>query len=96
MVQQPGEAEVDACPSNHQPDLDDPLPDPPRQLRLRVRPGGSGQGRLEGRLAICDQLVANLLFMPIFARLRSVPLAAGDILIVWATIIWLMAGVWPL
>ena len=33
-------------------------------------------------------LVANLLFMPIFAGLRNVPLAAVDIVIVWATIIW--------
>ncbi len=40
-------------------------------------------------------LVTNLLFMPIFAGLRSVPLAAVDIVIVWATIIWLMVAVWP-
>jgi len=41
-------------------------------------------------------LLANLLFMPIFAGLRNVPLAAADILIVWTTIIWLRAGLWPL
>ena len=40
-------------------------------------------------------LAANLLFMPIFAGLRNVPLAAADILIVWATILWSMAAVWP-
>ena len=40
-------------------------------------------------------LVANLLFMPIFARLRNVPLATVDILIVWATLIWCMVAVWP-
>ena len=40
-------------------------------------------------------LVANLLFMPIFAGLRNVPLAAADILIVWATILWCMVAVWP-
>jgi translocator protein len=39
-------------------------------------------------------LVANLLFMPIFAGLRSVPLAAVDIVIVWATIIWCVVAVW--
>src|SRR5579871_1696630 len=39
-------------------------------------------------------LVANLLFMPIFAGLRSLPLAAGDILIVWATIISCVIAVW--
>ena len=40
-------------------------------------------------------LVANLLFMPIFAGLRNVPLAAADILIVWASIIWCVIAVWP-
>lgn len=40
-------------------------------------------------------LVANLLFMPIFAGRRSVPLAAADIVIVWATIIWCVVVVWP-
>ena len=33
--------------------------------------------------------------MPIFAGLRNVPLAAADILIVWATIIWCVVAVWP-
>src|ERR1700745_430022 len=40
-------------------------------------------------------LVANLLFMPIFAGLRNVPLACVDIVIVWGTIIWGGVGVWP-
>lgn len=40
-------------------------------------------------------LVANLLFMPIFSGLRNVPLAAADIVIVWATILWCMITVWP-
>jgi tryptophan-rich sensory protein len=40
-------------------------------------------------------LIANLLFMPIFSGLRSVPLAAADILVVWATIVWCVAAVWP-
>ena len=40
-------------------------------------------------------LVANLLFMPIFSGLRSVPLAAVDIVIVWATINWCVVAVWP-
>ena len=40
-------------------------------------------------------LVANLLFMPLFAGLRSVPMAAVDIVIVWATIIWCVVAVWP-
>jgi tryptophan-rich sensory protein len=39
-------------------------------------------------------LVANLLFMPIFSGLRNVPLAAVDIVIVWATIIWCVIAVW--
>ena len=40
-------------------------------------------------------LIANLLFMPIFAGLRNVPLAASDIVIVWATIIWCVVAIWP-
>lgn len=39
-------------------------------------------------------LVANLLFMPIFSGLRNMPLAAVDILIVWSTIIWCVVAVW--
>ncbi len=45
-------------------------------------------------LPFAVNLVANVLFMPLFAGLRSVPLAAADILLVWATIIWLMVAVW--
>ena len=40
-------------------------------------------------------LVANLMFMPIFSGLRNVPLAAVDILVVWATIIGTMIVIWP-
>jgi tryptophan-rich sensory protein len=40
-------------------------------------------------------LVANLLFMPIFAGLQNVPMAAVDIVIEWATIIWCVIAVWP-
>ena len=46
-------------------------------------------------LPFAINLVANLLFMPIFAGLRNVPLACVDILIVWATIIWCVVAVWP-
>ena len=53
--------------------------------------------RVPGRVALpfAINLVANLLFMPIFAGLRSVPLAAADILIVWATLVWCVVAVWP-
>ena len=55
------------------------------------------RGKVPGRVAVpfAVNLVANLLFMPIFAGLRNVPLAAADILLVWATIIWCVAAVWP-
>ncbi len=46
-------------------------------------------------LPLVVNLVANLLFMPIFSGLRNVPLAAVDIVIVWATIIWSVFAVWP-
>jgi len=38
-------------------------------------------------------LIANLLFMPIFSGLRNLPLALADILIVWSTILWMMISV---
>jgi tryptophan-rich sensory protein len=46
-------------------------------------------------LPFAVNLVANLLFMPIFAGLRDVPLAAADIVIVWATIPLCVVAVWP-
>ncbi len=55
------------------------------------------RGQLPRKVAVpfAINLVANLLFMPIFSGLRNVPLAAADILIVWATIIWCVVAVWP-
>ena len=46
-------------------------------------------------LPFAVNLVANLLFMPIFSGLRNVPLAAADILIAWVTILCGIAVVWP-
>ncbi len=40
-------------------------------------------------------LVANLVFTPIQFGLRNLPLALVDILIVWGTILWMMAAIWP-
>lgn len=46
-------------------------------------------------LPFAINLIANLLFMPIFSGLRNVPLAAVDIVIVWTTILWCAFAVWP-
>lgn len=53
--------------------------------------------RIPRRLAVpfAVNLMANLLFMPIFSGMRNVPLAAADIVIVWATILWCVIAVWP-
>ncbi len=40
-------------------------------------------------------LVANLIFTPIQFGMRNLPLASADILIVLATIVWMMIAVWP-
>ena len=40
-------------------------------------------------------IVANLVFTPIQFGMRNLPLAAVDILIVWATILWMMVAIWP-
>lgn len=45
-------------------------------------------------LPFAINLVANLVFTPIQFGMRNLPLAAVDILIVWATIIWMMAAIW--
>lgn len=54
-------------------------------------------GKVPWRIAMpfAVNLVANLLFMPIFSGLRNVPLAAVDIVIVWTTILCCMIVVWP-
>lgn len=39
-------------------------------------------------------LVANLIFTPIQFGLRSLSLAAIDILIVWVTIAWMIVAIW--
>jgi len=46
-------------------------------------------------LPFAINLVANLIFTPIQFGLRNLPLACIDILIVWATIIWLFLAAWP-
>ena len=45
-------------------------------------------------LPFAINLVANLIFTPIEFGLRNLALATVDILIVWSTIIWLVAAIW--
>jgi benzodiazapine receptor len=45
-------------------------------------------------LPFAFNLVANLIFTPILFGLRNLPLASVDILIVWSTILWMIAAVW--
>lgn len=40
-------------------------------------------------------LIANFAFTPILFGLKNLPLAAGDIFIVWTTIIWGIVSIWP-
>lgn len=40
-------------------------------------------------------LVANLIFTPIQFGMRNLLLAAVDILVVWATIVWCTIAIWP-
>jgi tryptophan-rich sensory protein len=46
-------------------------------------------------LAFAINLAANIAFTPIQFGLRNMPLAAVDILVVWATIIWMVIAIWP-
>jgi benzodiazapine receptor len=45
-------------------------------------------------LPFCINLAANLVFTPIQFGLRNLPLAAVDIVIVWATILWMILAIW--
>lgn len=45
-------------------------------------------------LPFAINLAANLGFTPIQFEMRNLPLAAVDILIVWATIPWMVVAVW--
>ena len=44
-------------------------------------------------MPFATNLVANLIFTPIQFGLRNLPLASVDILIVWVTILWMIAAV---
>lgn len=46
-------------------------------------------------LPFAINLVANLIFTPIQFGMRNLPLASVDILIVLATIVWMIVVVWP-
>jgi len=56
------------------------------------------RGRISWRVALpfAINLVANLLFFPVMFYLRSLPLAAVDILVVWGTILWMALAIWPI
>jgi tryptophan-rich sensory protein len=54
------------------------------------------RGKVPWRVALpfAVNLASNLLFTPIQFGLRNLPLASLDILIVWGSIIWMMAAIW--
>ena len=58
---------------------------------------GAFRGQLPWLVALpfIINLIANLLFFPIFSGLRNLPLATVDILIVLGTIIWTVLAIWP-
>lgn len=45
-------------------------------------------------LPFAINLIANLIFTPIQFGLRNLPLAAVDILIVWASLLWCIVAIW--
>jgi len=55
------------------------------------------RGKVPGIVALpfAINLAANLLFTPIQFGMRNLQLAALDIVIVWATIIWCVVVIWP-
>lgn len=57
----------------------------------------AGRKKIPRQVAIpfAINLLANLLFTPIQFGLRNLPLASVDILIVWATLLWMMIAIRP-
>jgi tryptophan-rich sensory protein len=56
-----------------------------------------GRGKLPWKAFIpfAVNAATNLLFTPIQFGLRNLQLAAADILIIWASIIWIAVTIWP-
>ncbi len=57
----------------------------------------AGRKKIPRKVAIpfAINLLANLLFTPIQLRLCKLPLASVDILVVWATLLWMMIAIRP-
>ena len=57
----------------------------------------AGRKKIPRQVAIpfAINLLANLLFTPIQFGLRNLPLASVDILVVWATLLWMMIAIRP-
>jgi tryptophan-rich sensory protein len=57
----------------------------------------AARGKIPWRAALpfAINLVANLIFSPIQFRMRNLPLASVDILVVLGTIPWMMRSIWP-
>jgi benzodiazapine receptor len=55
------------------------------------------RGKLPWRVAVpfAINLAANVAFTPIQFGMRNLTLAAVDILLVWGTIVWMIAAIWP-
>ena len=49
---------------------------------------------LKAALPFAINLIANIAFTPIQFGLRNLLLTAADILLVWATIIWMVIAIW--
>ena len=55
------------------------------------------RGKVGWKIALpfAINLATNVTFTPIQFGMQNLPLAAVDILVVWATIIWLAVVIWP-
>jgi benzodiazapine receptor len=55
------------------------------------------RGKLAGKIAVpfVINLAANLIFTTILFRVRNLPLASLDILLVLGTIVWSAVAIWP-
>jgi uncharacterized membrane protein len=94
LVQWTCQAKLDALAFDHRAALEDSLSDHRRDVWICLRLGVPREGSPSLALVFAINLVSNLLFMLIFAGMRNVSLAAMDVVLMWATIIWCIVAVW--
>ena len=95
VVRLAGEAVVDARPGDHQPDLDDPLPGHPRQLRVRLRASRSEEAAGESGRPVRHQPRGEPAVHADLRRAAERPAGGGGHRDRVGDVVWCVVAVWP-